>query len=164
MIFHPSVEDIVRINIFTYDIDFIDGAMVGELARRGITKYEKNVQLIPYNSQICYVHNIHALFKASYCPTCVTYFQKTGNLERHLVRCTERLKHICPKNAYQLRKTLFGKLDSFDLQYTDGKKLFENQAVFDFESICIPEKNSKTPRRQLGVVNTFQYQSRYLQI
>ena len=42
----PSVEDIVSINIFIYDIDLIDGAMVGELARRSITRYEKIVQMI----------------------------------------------------------------------------------------------------------------------
>ena len=115
----PSVEDIVRINIFIYDIDLIDGAMVGELARRSIKNFEKNVQLIRYNSHICYVDNIHALFKAFRCPTCDTYFQKAGNLERHLVRCSERVKHIYPKNAYQLRETLFDKSDSFDIQYTD---------------------------------------------
>ena len=34
----PSVEDIVGINIFIYDIDLIDRAMVGELARRSIKK------------------------------------------------------------------------------------------------------------------------------
>ena len=51
----PSVEDIVRTNIFIYDIDLIDGAMVGELARQSIRKYEKNVQLIQYSSRICYV-------------------------------------------------------------------------------------------------------------
>ena len=48
---------------------------------------------------------------------------------------------------YQLRETLFDKLDSFDIQYTDDQKLFTNLAVFDFESICIPEekfKNTKT--------------------
>ena len=45
-----SVEDIVGINIFIYDIDV---AMVGELARRSIKKYQKNVQLIRYNSHIC---------------------------------------------------------------------------------------------------------------
>ena len=50
----PSVEDIAGINIFIYDIDLIDGAMVGELARRSIKKYEKYVQLIRYNSHICY--------------------------------------------------------------------------------------------------------------
>ena len=50
----PSVEDIVGINIFIYDIDLIDGAMVGQLARRSIKKYEKYVQMIRYNSHICY--------------------------------------------------------------------------------------------------------------
>ena len=105
----PSVEGIVVITIFINDIDLIDGAMVGELARRSIKKYEKNVQLIRYNSHICYVDNIHALFKAFRCPTCDTYFQKTGNLERHLVRCSEREKHIDPNKVYQLRETLFDK-------------------------------------------------------
>ena len=103
----PFVKDRVRINIFIYDINIIDGAMVGELARRSIKKYEKKVQLIRYNGHICYVNNIHALFKAFRCPTCDTYFQKTGNLERHLARCGERVNHIYPKNAYQLRKALF---------------------------------------------------------
>ena len=135
----PSVEDIVVINIFLYDIDLIDGAMVGELARRSTKKFEKDVQLIRYNSPIIYVNNINAL-KAFRCPTCDTYFQMTGNLERHLVRCSERVKHISPKIVYQLRETLFDKLDSFGIQYKDDQKLFTNLAVFDFESICIPEE------------------------
>ena len=107
----PSVEDIVGISIFIYSIDLIDGAIVGELARRSIKKYEKNVQLIRYNSHIFYVDKIHAFFKAFRCSTCDTYFQKTGNSERHLVRCSERVNHIYPKNVYQLRETLFDKLD-----------------------------------------------------
>ena len=44
---------------------------------------------------------------------------------------------------YQLRKTLFDKLDSFDLQYPDDRTLFTKLAVFDFESICIPEEKFK---------------------
>ena len=139
----PSVEDIVGINIFIYDIDLIDGAMVGELERRSIKKYEKNVQLIRYKSHICYVDNINALFKAFRCPTCDTYFQKTGILERHLVRCSERVKHMYPKNMYQLRETLFDRLESFGIKFTDDQKLFTNLAVSDFESICIPEEKFK---------------------
>ena len=139
----PSVEDIVVINIVIYDIDLIDGAMVGELAQQSIEKYEKNVQLIRYNSHICYVDKINALFKAFRCPTCDTYFQTTGNLERHLVNCSERVKHIYPMKLYQLRETLFDKLDSFNIQYTDDQKLFNNLAVFDFESICIREEKFK---------------------
>ena len=34
----PSVEDIVGINIYIYEIDLIDGAMVGELAPRSTKK------------------------------------------------------------------------------------------------------------------------------
>ena len=139
----PSVEDIVGINIFIYDIDIIDGATVGELARRGIKKYEKSVQLIQYKSHISYVDNNHALLKAFRCPTCDTYFQKTGNLERHLVSCSERVKQKYPKNGYQLRETLFDKLELFDIQYTDDQKLFSNLAAFDFESICILEEKFK---------------------
>ena len=60
----PSVEDIVGINIFMYDIDLIDGPLVGELARRSIRKHEKSVQLVQYISHICYVDNIHEFFKA----------------------------------------------------------------------------------------------------
>ena len=44
---------------------------------------------------------------------------------------------------YQLGETLFDKLDSFDIQYTDDQKLFDNLAVFDFESICILGENFK---------------------
>ena len=136
----PSVEDIVGINIFLYDNNLIDGTMVGELARQSIKKYEKNVQLTRYKSLKCSVDNFYALFKAFRCPTCFTYFQKTGNLERHLVRCSECVKHKYPKNVYQLQETLFDKLDSIDIQYTDDQQLFGNLAVFDFESICIPEE------------------------
>ena len=143
----PSVEDIAGIKIFIDDIDLVDSAKVGELARRSIKKYEKNVHLKRYNSHYCFVDNIHALFKAFRYPTCDKYFQKTGNLERHLVKCSERVKHKNPKNAYQLREALFDKLDSFDIQYTDDQELFNNLAVFHFESICIREekfKNTKT--------------------
>ena len=139
----PSVEDIVGINIFNYDIDLIDGAMVGELAQRSIKKYKKSVQLIRNNSHMCYADNIHALFKAFRCPNCDTCFQKSGNLERHLVRCSERVRHIYPKIVYQHRETLFEKFDLFDIQYTDYQKLFGNLAVLDFQSICIPKEKFK---------------------
>ena len=39
----PSEENIVRIIIFIYDIDFIDGALFGEIARRSIKKKRKKI-------------------------------------------------------------------------------------------------------------------------
>ena len=34
-----KVEEILQLNIFLYDIDFVDGELIGELCRRSIQKY-----------------------------------------------------------------------------------------------------------------------------
>ena len=133
----------LHLNIFLYDIDFVDGELMGELCRRSIQKYEKSVKLLRYNNHICYVNNINALFKAFRCTTCDTFFSKTGNLERHLVTCCDRVKHIYPKIVYELRETLFEKLDAFKIPYKNEQKLFKNLAVFEFESISVKENSYK---------------------
>ena len=138
----PKVEDLLQLNIFFYDIDSVDGELIGELCRRSIQSFEKGVKLLRYNNYICYVNNISALFKAFRCTTCDTFLSKTGNLERHLVTCSDRVKHIYPKIVYELRETLFEKLDAFNIPYTKEEKLFKNLAIFDFESICVKKENS----------------------
>ena len=113
----PKVEDLLQLNIFFYDIDFVNGELSGELCRRSIQKFEKSVKLLRYNNYIWYVNNINALFKAFRCTTCDTLFSKTGNLERPLVTCSDRVKHFYPKNVYELRETLFEKLGVFNIPY-----------------------------------------------
>ena len=138
-----KVEDLLQLNIFLYDIDFVDGELIGELCRRNIQTYGKTVKILRSNNHICYVNNINALFKAFRCTTCDTFFSKTGNLERHLVTCSDRVKHIYPKNVYELRETLFEKLDAFNIPSRNEQKLFKNLAIFDFESICVKEESYK---------------------
>ena len=46
--------------------------------------------------------------------------------------------HIYPKNVYELRESLFEKLERFNLPVSEDNKLFNNLAIFDFESICAP--------------------------
>ena len=139
----PNVEDLLQLKIFLYDIDFADGELIGELCRRSIQKYEKTVKLLRYNNHICYVNNINALFKAFRCTTSDTFFSKTGNRERHLVVCSDRVKHIYPKNVYDIRETLFEKLDAINDPYKNEQKLSKNLAKFDFESICVKEDSHK---------------------
>ena len=83
------------------------------------------------------------MFKTFRCTRCDTFFSKTGNLERKLVTCSERVKHIYPKNVYELRETLFEKLDAIKIPYRKEQKLFKNLAIFDFESICVKENSYK---------------------
>ena len=44
---------------------------------------------------------------------------------------------------YQLKQTLFDKLESFNIPYTDEKHLFKYVAFFVFESICVREDDFK---------------------
>ena len=50
------------------------------------------------------------------------------------------MKNVYPRNVYQIRETLFDKLDSFDIKYTSERQLFKNLATFDFESICVQQQ------------------------
>ena len=96
--------------------------------------------------------NINAVFQAFRCPNCDTFFGRAFNLERHLTTCSERVKNVYPRNVYQIRETLFDKLDSLGINYTSEQKLFKNLARFDFESICVQEETfqEETQIQQLG--------------
>ena len=139
----PKVEELLQLKIFFYDVDFVDGELIGELCRRSIQKYEKSVKLLRYNNHICYVNNINALFKAFQCTMCDTFFPKTGNLDCHLFTCSDRVENLYPKNVYELRETLFEKLDALNIPHRTEQKLFKNLAIFYFESVCVKEKSYK---------------------
>ena len=133
----PSVEDLLTLNTLLYEIDIVDGNIVGELARRSVQKYKDTLRLLRHNNHICYANNINALFQSFRCPNCDTVLHKTFNLERHLTTCSERVRNVYPGNVYQIRETLFDKLDSFSFKYTSEQKLFKNLAISDFESVCV---------------------------
>ena len=42
----PTVEDLLTLNIVLYDIDIVNGNIIGELARRSVQKYENTVRLL----------------------------------------------------------------------------------------------------------------------
>ena len=99
----PKVEEMLQINIFLYDIDFVDGELIGELGRRSIQKIEKSVKLLRYNNHICFVSDMNSFFKSFCCSSCDTIFSKTGNLERHLITYSDRVTHKC--NWWELYRT-----------------------------------------------------------
>ena len=115
----PTVEIVVTRNILLYDIDVVDGKIVGELARRSVQKYEITVRLLRYNNHICYVNNIIAVFQSFCFPTFDTFFNRSFNLERRLTTCSERVKNVYPRNVFQNQETLFDMLNSFGIKYTN---------------------------------------------
>ena len=136
----PTVEDLLTLNILLYDIDVVDGNIVVELARRSVQKYEVTVRLLRYNNHIYHVNIIDAVFQSFRSPNCDTFFNKTFSFERHLTTCSELVKNVYPRNVYQIRGTLFDKLGSFSINYTNEQTSFKNLAMFDFESIFVQEE------------------------
>ena len=49
-------------------------------------------------------------------------------------------ENVSPRNVYQIRETLFDKLNSFGINYRSEQKLSKNSAILDFESICVQEE------------------------
>ena len=115
-------------------------------------KYENAVRLLRYNNHICYVNNINAVFQFFRCPNCDTFLNKIFNSERHITTCNERVKNFYPRNFYQIRETLFDKLDSFGIKHRTEQKLFEILAIFDFESICVQEETLRDTNTTTWIV------------
>ena len=75
-----TVEYLLTLNILLYDIDIVDGNIIGELARRSVQIHDNTVRLLRNNNHICYVSNIIAVFQAFRCPTSDSFFNRTINL------------------------------------------------------------------------------------
>ena len=78
----PIVEDLVLVSVLLYDVDFVDGTVIGEFTRRSVGKHSNTVRLLQFNSHILYVSNINALFEAFRCLSCDQFIDEDGNLER----------------------------------------------------------------------------------
>ena len=124
----PFVEDLLTLDLVLHDINIVDGNIIGELARGSLQKCENTVRLPRYNNHISYVNNINADFQSFRCPICDTIFNRIFILERHLTKCSERVKNVFPKNVYQTQETLFDNLDFFGIEYTDEQTLSKNLA------------------------------------
>ena len=56
-------------------------------------------------------------------------------------------KNCLSEKVYQTQRTLFDKLDSFEIDYTNEQTVFQNLAIFEFESICMQRENFKDTDR-----------------
>ena len=94
------------------------------------------------------MYPLFLLFEAYRSPACDQFISKTVSLEGHLTICKERVKNNFLKKLYQLRDTLFDKLELFGIFYTDNQKLFNNMAIFDSETVLLENekfKDTETP-------------------
>ena len=133
----------LTLNILLYEKKIVDGNVIGEVDRRNVQKYENTVWLLEYNNHIFYVNNIDAVFQYFRCPNWDYFCNGTFIVERNLIKCSERVNNVFPKNVYQTQETLFDKLDYFGIEYTNEQTLFENLVFFNLDSICAQTESFK---------------------
>ena len=110
----PIVADLPTLRILLYDIDIVDGKIIGELVRWSVQKHENTVPLLRDNNHICYVSDINAFFESFRGLNCDTFFNRT----RRLTSCFNPVKPTYPKKVYHIRETLFDELDFFGNKHT----------------------------------------------
>ena len=148
-----KVEEMLQLNIFLHDIDLVYGEPIGKLARRSIQKFEKSIKLLIHYNHIRYVSNMNSSFKSFSCSTCNTIFSKAGNLERHLITGSHRVKLIYPKNVYQLRETLFEKFDSFNIPNKEDQMSFKAWQFLISKLFALRKRRIKILKLQNGLEN-----------
>ena len=134
------VEDLSLLNFFLYEIDNVEENLIGEVVWRDVQKHKNTVWLLRYNNHICYLSKNNAVFKSFRCPNFDTFFNRTSSMEQHWTTWSERVKSVYPRNVYQIRESLFDKLDSFDMKYTSEKKTLRKFLIFVFDSNCVQEE------------------------
>ena len=153
----------LQLNISLYDIDFVVGELIGALVRKNFQKFEKSVRLLRYNNHICYVSDLNSFFKSFRCSTGDTIFSKTGNLERHLITCSERVKHSYPKNVNHSKETAFEQIDSFNIRYREDQILFENWAALVLNLSALRNRRIKKLKQQIALETMSIYQFQFRQ-
>ena len=73
----PIVESVLLLKILLYDIDFVEGNIIGELTWRSVQKDKNTVRLLRYNNHICCLRNINAVFQFFCYPNSDIFFNRT---------------------------------------------------------------------------------------
>ena len=129
----PLVEKITSVNLNMYSLYYDEeGLLLGELSRRSAGLFKRGLSLVQYNNHVCWVSNINTLLKNFRCHNCDKYFTKRSLLDRHLLSCDDKVKHTYPNGPYELRETIFEKLEGINIHVETERRLFQNLAVFDF--------------------------------
>ena len=116
------------------------------------------MRLLRYNNHICYASGIIAVFRYFRCPNFDTFFNRRSNLEQHLLSCIERVKHVHPKNVFEILKTLFDKLDSFNIKKRVNRNYSRTSQCSTLSQFAFKKSLSQIQKQQRGYRNMSQHQ------
>ena len=143
------VEFLLTLNVLLYDIDFVDGNFIGELARRSVQEHKKLLQPLRYNNLLWNMCNVNVVFLFSRCHKVDTFFNRTFSWEGHLTGCNDCVKKSV-RGTYIKSQKLSLRSWTLFVSSTQINRLFKNLRKIDFESIYVQKRPSKRQRQHSG--------------
>ena len=138
-----NFEDLLTVNVLLYDLSFVHGNNIGELARRKVQYYGNTVRVLRYKIHICYVSIINAVFQSFPCCNWYTFLKKNIQFWATFNYMQWTSENWLTQECTSISRNSFDKLGSSGIKNTSKPKLIKKVAIFEFESLCVQEENFK---------------------
>ena len=93
-----------------------------------------------------YVTNMQAYTHKYQCRTCERDFGCLWNMQQQQRNCSGKTVHQFPGGMYTSKKTIFEKLEEYDVHVLPEYRLFPWFLVYDFEALLVPVHGEKTEK------------------
>ena len=143
----PHVEQCFQtnINIFSLNKDkTCDGVY------KSMGKFQdKTVYLNLYENHLSYIANFATYASKYRCSLCDRMFPSAHRLNRHAKTCENKTKLRFPGGYYNHLKTIFDKLEEWNIFVAPEKRFYPWFAVFDLEAVLVPEEPRADSKKKL---------------
>lgn len=135
----------VNINVFSLSND--KTVTVIYISRK---KYKNNtLNLNLYENHLSYIIKFNSYSSKFTCKLCHIMFPTSFRLDRHTKSCQKATRLKFPGGYYKQKKTIFDKLEKFNIFVEHELRHYPWVSVFDLESVLIPETSNSTSKRNL---------------
>lgn len=140
-----KLEDVSRLFDIPIKVYHQDNDGNTELVFRTIKDESSNqdaLRLLVHQEHFCYIKNMDLFAKCHYCPKCKKGWKHAGHFNRHVKTCEVGIKEKYTDGVFQLKKTVFNKLEEVGINVPKKDRIFPYRSTLDIE--CLLEKSDQT--------------------
>nr|XP_022301117.1 uncharacterized protein LOC111109328 [Crassostrea virginica] len=139
----PQFEKCFDINVNIFELTEKETALCIYKSR---CQFNNSMHLNMYRHHLSYISNLQAYAKKYQCRTCERHFSCLWNMQRHQRNCSGKTVHQFPGGMYTSPKTIFEKLEEYDVHVLPEDRLFPWFLVYDFEALLVPVHGEKSEK------------------
>ena len=142
----PKFEKLFEINVNIYSLSEDDKATI---LYKSSGLYDDTLFLDKYLNHVSYINNFKAYASKFSCRKCNRYFNRVDNCVRHELICDDSARLKYPGGFYSAKKNVFEQLADIGIDVMESDRYHNDFAVYDFESMLIPNNQSAGPNTSI---------------